>query len=294
MSAIVGIDTWAEWGCRPVTLERNPRPVGVAVHYPGPGWYAFDSHAKCREVVRAWDAQHRARGSRMLEYGAIICQHRIVLEGRNRASDPMTRVGSNGTYASNSSHLSVQLMRGTNDKPPTDMELRALGEWIALLRKAGAGGQVRGHRDFYATSCPGDPLYRALPTIDRYADEAGNEPMAEYADYHSVYNVSVPRGREVTLATVDTTKHDGQALLFNAQFAFKTGTIAPSRARLRFVRVPKGDGTGEADLEPTRNVWRGVHNHVFVGGDKVEVRVTFSGRGNVTLNYLHFKAARFG
>src|SRR5690606_20045753 len=35
----------------------------------------------------------------------------------------------------------------------------AIRDGIDLLRRHGAGGEIKGHRDGYATACPGGPLY---------------------------------------------------------------------------------------------------------------------------------------
>jgi hypothetical protein len=37
--------------------------------------------------------------------------------------------------------------------------LGAIRDGIELLRKHGAGNEIKGHRDGYATACPGGPLY---------------------------------------------------------------------------------------------------------------------------------------
>lgn len=172
------VDEWADWGCAGATLDPV-WPSGMAVHYPGPGRFVFDSHGSCREQARAWDRMHRDRGSKMLEYGALLCHHGTVLEGRNRVRDPIRRVASQGTTTGNDQALSVQLMRGTGDPPPTDLDLQRLGAWNAFLRENGCGPDVTGHRDWYPTECPGDPLYAALPTIRRYADQELDMPITD-------------------------------------------------------------------------------------------------------------------
>ncbi|MGW3734753.1 peptidoglycan-binding protein [Streptomyces sp. NPDC005148] len=42
---------------------------------------------------------------------------------------------------------------------PTDEMLSAIRDGIELLRQHGAGDEIKGHRDGYATACPGGPLY---------------------------------------------------------------------------------------------------------------------------------------
>lgn len=168
----IAVTTREQWGCPPTPVRYDVDPRGMTIHYPGPGRFRFADHKGCMAQVKAWDAQHRASGSIMLEYGGIVCQHGHYLEGRGRWGRLVARPGSNGTAAANSVRLSVQLMVGTLDSPPTDQELRWLAEVVAQARAQGCGLVVDGHRDWYATACPGDPLYRALPTIARYASTA--------------------------------------------------------------------------------------------------------------------------
>lgn len=298
MPYIKDYDTWADLGLQGATLEPNRAPRGTAVHYPGAGRFAFALHSNCRAQVRAWDAMHRARGSRMIEYGAILCSHLVLMECRNRRADYLTRVGSNGTAQANSTHLSVQLMRGTNDTPPTDDELHALAEWIRYGRDRGLGPEVKGHRDFYATACPGDLLYSQLDDIARYASQPAREDptMQPYADYVAVKRRIITRGQETVLGVLDTRNVPGYAVLheLQASFAFQSEEKRPPSMRVRFVRMPQQDGTGEYDHPiPRGGPVRFTQLHMFTGGEQVEVRVTIPGAGApVQLRYAYLKAAR--
>ena len=161
-----------QWGAvQPRTRRSDTSPRGVAIHYPGPGSFVRANHADCQAIMRGWQRMHMARGSNDLEYGAVLCHHLILMEARIEQDKPWVRVGSNGTAAANTTHTSVQLMRGTLDPVPTDEEIRALGEIVAWLREAGKWGpEVTGHCDHYPTACPGDPLYERRPDIRRIAD----------------------------------------------------------------------------------------------------------------------------
>ena len=164
------ISTRADWGWDPATpVRRDVTPLGVTWHYPGPGRFRFATHDGCLAQVRAWDKQHRARGSNGLEYCWLVCQHGYFIEARSTWDRMIARPGSNGTAAANSIRVTGQFMAGTLDAPPSDQELRWMGEATARARSQSAGYIVDGHRDHYATACPGDAIYRALPTISRYA-----------------------------------------------------------------------------------------------------------------------------
>lgn len=166
-------ETRAQWGAKPPRYRRTDvAPKGIAIHWPGPGSFVGQSHARCREVMRAWQQQHMANNSNDIEYGLILCPHLTLMEGRIEQDRPNVRVGSNGTREANYRFSSIQLMRGSGDGPPTDAEVHALAEAVAWLRKAN-GWQpiVGGHRDHVPTTCPGDALYRRLPEISRLADQ---------------------------------------------------------------------------------------------------------------------------
>lgn len=170
------IVTRAEWGWIPGTPVRTDvNPLGVTWHYPGPGRFRFDDHARCIEQVRAWDRMHRARGSNGLEYCGVGCQHRYFFEARSTWDRMIARPGSNGTAAANSIRVAYQFMAGTLDAPPNDTEVGWMAEVTARARSQGAGSIVDGHRDHYATACPGDALYRRLPDIRRIADEGPDD-----------------------------------------------------------------------------------------------------------------------
>lgn len=171
-------ETRQQWGAAPARgVRTDVTPRGVSLHWPGPGSFAGQSHGRCREVMRSWQAMHMARGSLDLEYGLVVCPHLRVMEGRTVKGRPLTRVGSNGTAAANTTHTSVQLMRGASDGPPTVAELRVLGWVVGWFRDGGWGPAVTGHRDHFATSCPGPALYAALPRVKKFADEYEEEPV---------------------------------------------------------------------------------------------------------------------
>ena len=119
----------------------------------------------------------------------------------------------------------------------------------------------------------------------------------EYAAFKTVTNRTIPRGREVVLAEVDTRAYKGQAILWNAQFAFSSLTRrrppepAPASGSCG---CPPWTAPASCGLPSRRGVWADVHNHVTMGGTRMQVRVTFPGKGRAPkLRYLHFKAVRF-
>ena len=171
------ISSRADWGMPPTTFryDMNRPDPGIAIHYPGPGRFRYSSHQACLDQVRAWDQQHRNRGSLALEYGAVICQHGYLIEARSTWQRMQARPGSNGSAYANGEAISIQFMAGTDDPPPSDQEYQWMGEAVARAVSQGCRLSVTGHRDWYATACPGDPIYNNLGTIKRYA-QGGTPP----------------------------------------------------------------------------------------------------------------------
>lgn len=217
-------ETRAQWGARPPKARRfDVTPRGVAVHYPGVlGSMRGLSHDQHRALLREWQRQHMARGSNDVEYGSLICPcpEPVWMEGRTEFRDGLwlVRVGSNGTAAANTTHGSVQLMLGAADTP-NDVELAALAEAIATLRAHGWGDDVTGHRDHYATACPGDRIYSQLGRVRRMADDwTGAEMPLNDADKDWIKR-AIRQGVRDALAGKDLAGEDrsGQWLLQSAQ-----------------------------------------------------------------------------
>lgn len=84
----------------------------------------------------------------------MACAHGYVMEGRGLFRTQAAQPGGN------TSHYSVTLATGPSD-PITDEQINAvrqLREWL-MEPSSSIAGTVLGHRDFVATSCPGDTAY---------------------------------------------------------------------------------------------------------------------------------------
>ncbi|MFJ1706877.1 N-acetylmuramoyl-L-alanine amidase [Kitasatospora sp. NPDC088346] len=154
----------AEWGAAAPTgsYTRITSTRGVKIHYEGsavPGALAAD-HGRCAGHVRDIQASHMANASEGwidIAYSFVVCPHGSVFEGRGLGR----KNGANGNSALNTGHYAVCAMVGTSGiTSPTDAMLDGLVDAIEYCQASGgAGGEVRGHRDGYATDCPGDDLY---------------------------------------------------------------------------------------------------------------------------------------
>ncbi|MFC8722573.1 N-acetylmuramoyl-L-alanine amidase [Kitasatospora sp. NPDC057198] len=152
------------WGAVAPTgsYTRISSTKGVKIHCEGsavPGSLAGD-HGRCAGHVRDIQQAHLndpKEGWIDIAYSFVVCPHGYVHEGRGLH----VKKGANGNLTLNAGHYAVCAMVGTSGiTSPTDEMLNGLVDAIEYCRaQGGAGSEVRGHRDSYATTCPGDELY---------------------------------------------------------------------------------------------------------------------------------------
>lgn len=131
---------------------------GVKVHYEGTH-VSNGTHGECVAEVKAIRESHLANTAENysdIAYNLLVCQHGYVFEGRGKRK----RTGANGNQDLNRAHYAVcALLGNSGDTHPTAEMVDGIRWAIAYLRGYGAGRDIKGHRDGYATACPGDPLY---------------------------------------------------------------------------------------------------------------------------------------
>lgn len=150
-----------DWGARAPrgSYDALRSTRGVKVHYTGgrvdPA--IVNDHAKCVTLVRQIQNSHMdGNGWIDIGYSMVACPHRKVFVGRG----PNRLPAANGPGL-NSGHYAVLGLVGSSGltEPPDGM-LHGILDAIEYLRaNGGAGGEIKGHRDGYATECPGGPLY---------------------------------------------------------------------------------------------------------------------------------------
>jgi hypothetical protein len=134
---------------------------GVKVHYEGTpvSTKLLTDHAACIAEWRAIRKSHLANTKENysdIAYNYAACPHGYLLEGRGIGK----RTGANGNQELNRAHYAIVGLVGDEGlTEPTDAMLGAIRDGIDLLRRNGAGTEIKGHRDGYATECPGGPLY---------------------------------------------------------------------------------------------------------------------------------------
>jgi hypothetical protein len=144
------------WGATGASYAKPTR--GLVIHYDGSNQgLAGKEHGACVDYWRWARRFHMgpARGWADIGYSWGACPHGMVFEGRGLNRMQAAQPSGNTTY------YSVTLMTGP-DEDPTPEQIEAVRELRAWLMDQGVGHLVKGHRDFYATSCPGDRLYRLV------------------------------------------------------------------------------------------------------------------------------------
>lgn len=142
------------WGASPASSANISQ--GLVVHYDsGNQNLANKAHSACLTYWRNTRSFHTgpSRGWADIGYSFMACAHGYVLEGRGLRKQQAAQPGGNAT------HYSVTLATGPSDTV-TDAQINAVRELRAwLVGDHKNNGRVLGHRDFIATSCPGDRAY---------------------------------------------------------------------------------------------------------------------------------------
>ncbi len=145
---------------------------GVKVHYTGgrvdPG--IVDDHAGCVKLVKSIQGSHMdGNGWIDIGYSFVACPHRKVFEGRGLHHLP----AANGAGLNRGHYAVLGLVGNAGLVQPPDELLHAILDAVEHVRDRGrAGKEIKGHRDGYSTSCPGDALYA---WVRRGAPRPGND-----------------------------------------------------------------------------------------------------------------------
>ncbi|KAB8068822.1 N-acetylmuramoyl-L-alanine amidase domain-containing protein [Aspergillus leporis] len=152
-----------DWKARPPKEDYTPMTdaKGVKVHYLGPE-FSGKPHAECDDFMRSVQNEHMDDSPENyfdIAYSLAVCEHGYVFDGRGKGH----RSGANGNVQLNSDHYAVLAFLGkAGVTEPTKEQIIGLQDSIAYLRRAGAGNEIKGHKDGYATECPGGPLYKLV------------------------------------------------------------------------------------------------------------------------------------
>lgn len=230
---------------------------GVKVHYEGTevSTRLLTDHDACIAEWKAIRKSHLANtkeGYSDIAYNYGACPHGFLLEGRGIGK----RTGANGNQDLNKAHYAIVGLVGSSGlTEPNDAMLGAIRDGIELLRQHGAGSEIKGHKDGYATSCPGPKLYawvqKGAPRPAGTATETTPaKPKVSLA--HVVY-----AARHDPAAAQGHTSHKDEVLI--VEKALKAEGLLPGQyvdgsfgtktvtAYARWQRSPAGGGyTGDA------------------------------------------------
>lgn len=230
---------------------------GTKVHYEGTevSTRLLSDHDACIAEWKAIRKSHLANKQENysdIAYNYGACPHGFLLEGRGIGK----RTGANGNQPLNIAHYAIVGLVGSEGlTEPTDAMLGAILDGIELLRQHGAGDEIKGHKDGYATACPGGPLYawvqKGAPRPGGTVIDPG-KPKPKISLAHVVY-----AARHDPAAAQGHTTHKAEVLI--VEKALKAEGLLPSQyvdgsfgtktvaAYARWQRSPAGGGyTGDA------------------------------------------------
>lgn len=156
----------SRWGARP-PRARTPLPASavdaLVIHYSASGADEQADHRNCAARVRGIQRYHMdTQGWADIAYNWLVCRHGHIFQGRGWG------VRSAATGEANSHTVAVCFLGndtpGRADvTPEAKAAIREVYEFVK--RRTPRRIVARGHRDYMATSCPGDELYRFLKTL---------------------------------------------------------------------------------------------------------------------------------
>lgn len=172
----VDIISRSEWGAKPwngspayVPLSRR---TAFFIHYDG----GNEIHYTGNRVPQAIERAHLAQGWAGVGYNFVVDQDGRIFEGRGWTKQGAHCPGHNVTG------LGVQIAIGGDQKPSTKALAAARALYDEACRRTGRKLAKKGHRDGFATACPGKHLYAwvqaGMPAGDYEAPEEEKKPAA--------------------------------------------------------------------------------------------------------------------
>jgi hypothetical protein len=172
--------TRQQWGARsPRSVVPLPRSAidTTVFHYSGADADEQANHANCAGRVRGIQRYHMdTRGWLDIAYSFLVCVHGYVFAGRG------FDVRTAATGPANGHSLAVCFL-GNDSAGRADVTTAAQQAHVEIARavnqRYGRVMRYAGHRDFMATACPGDELYRYIRSAEFARASAPSDPSKE-------------------------------------------------------------------------------------------------------------------
>lgn len=180
--------TRSQWGARkPVSITRMARPVPtVYIHHS-----ATPLMAPGAGTMRSIQQQHiDVQGWADIAYQECVDYHGDVYEARG------FDVQGGATKGQNAVSLAICALGNYDNTAVPSAVIQSIVTRIVAAAQEGrlsVGFQIKGHKDAYATACPGRYLYERLPEIrNRVADTLAPHPPIppeDDADMYFIYRL---------------------------------------------------------------------------------------------------------
>jgi len=185
----------AAWGAAPAGTGFVRHQIArLTVHHSG---VRFDDNRKAPSTLRAIQADHQAKGWPDIAYHVIIDLNGNVYEGR-----PKWAVGDTNTAYDPTGHLLVMCLGNFEVQTVPGPQRQAVIDVLAWASAyyAVSPSTIRGHRDFVATACPGQDLYRSI------ADGTMQQAVAAQVGSVTMTDLCGRAGRQRVRQIVDGTR----------------------------------------------------------------------------------------
>jgi hypothetical protein len=178
-------DLRSAWGARkpsgPLTYVDPYNRTEFFVHYDGGDAVNVKDHAGCLARVKQDQAFHMdGRGWSDVGYNGLVCQHGRAIEGRG-----LDYVGAH-CPDHNTSGYGFQFMVGGSQQPTDAAKARMRRLYDDACSHSKRTLAKRGHRDGFATECPGDQIYAwikaGMPAVQEDDLSAAADDIKSYIE----------------------------------------------------------------------------------------------------------------
>jgi hypothetical protein len=238
----ITVNSRASWGARGARCSSTHSPKKVTIHHTVT---SNNSKSSVPAQLRNIQQYHQnVRGWCDIGYHFLVSKDGQLWEGR-----PVERVGAHvGRH--NTSNVGIAFLGTHSDLAPNEVQLAAVAALIAdLSARYGfdiKGTTILGHRDQKRTNCPGDALFRLIPSVIQMAEEGGTAPVPEVTDGVAVRGVAYEGAISQRIAGA-TIRLNGEEI------------VSDDNGFWEFTNVPEGTHFIEASAPGYRDSRRSVY-----------------------------------